>query len=284
MARTAMPEPLTSPTLPLSRGRLDAYSAAESAALLARFYDLDVLDVAYDAELYLALAQQAGGDILELAVGSGRLAIPLALAGHRVLGIDHDPAMLRRARRRWDSVRGSLGRDRLRLRRGDMFDIHSQERFGLAFIAVNTFLLASDDDARLALLSSMRSLLHPGGLAVVEISTPDADELETFDGRLQLEWLRHDPESGDQVAKLVSVRHEPDADSLLLCQVYEWTPPHGGALHRVSRVDTLHLVSAVRLAALARDAGFASVDLRGDHLATPYASGSQRAILVARSV
>ncbi len=282
MARTAMPEPATPHTHREPRGPVVAFSAAESATLLARFYDLDVLDVAYDAELYLSLAQDAGGDILELATGSGRLAVPLALAGHRVLGIDHDVAMLQRARRRWDRVRGSLGRDRLRLRRGDMFDVHGPERFDLAFVAVNTFLLAQDDDARLALLGSMRSHLRPGGLAVVEVSTPDEDELETFDGRLQLEWLRHDPESGDHVAKLVSVRHDPEADSLLLCQVYEWTPRHGGTLQRVSRADTLHLVSAERLTSLARDAGFASVDLRGDHLATPYASGSQRAILVAR--
>jgi hypothetical protein len=158
------------------------------------------------------------------------------------------------------------------------------ERFGMAFIAVNTFLLAEDDAARLALLAVMRDHLQQGGLAVVEVSTPDRRELSTFDGRLQLEWLRHDPESGDLVAKLASARHDPGSGSLSLCQIFEWTPPHGGPLWRVSRTDTLHLVSAARLGELAAEAGFGSVDLWGDHLSIPYGSRSHRVILVARLV
>lgn len=56
-----------------------ALSADERAERLARYYDLDFLDVAYDAELYQQLAHKAGGPVLELGVGSGRLGVPLAL-------------------------------------------------------------------------------------------------------------------------------------------------------------------------------------------------------------
>jgi SAM-dependent methyltransferase len=254
----------------------------QRAETLARYYDLDVLDVSYDAELYQHLAQEAGGPVLELAVGSGRLAIPLAVAGHRVVGVDHDAAMLDRARTRWDLMRGPIERDRLRLHEGDFTDFRSVERFAMAFIAVNTFLLTEDDDARLALLRVMRDRLEPHGMAVVEVSTPDDDELATFDGRLQLEWLRHDPEDGDLVAKLVSARHDPETASVLLCQVFEWTSAHGGPLSRVTRSDTLHLVSAAHLAELAHEAGFSTVELWGDHLSIPHGPGSHRAILVSR--
>jgi SAM-dependent methyltransferase len=257
-------------------------SEVQRADVLARFYDLDVLDVSYDAELYLALAHQAGGDVLELAVGSGRLAIPLALAGHRVVGVDHDPAMLSRAAARWDEVRGPIAPDRLSLHEADFTAFRAEERFSLAFIAVNTFLLAEDDGARLALLTAMREQLAPGGLAVVEVSTPHDEELAGFDGRLQLEWLRQDPERGDLVTKLISARHDPEASSVELTQVFEWTPPHGGPLSRVLRTETLHLVPASQLASLAREAGFEGVEVRGDHLSIPYGTASHRAILMAR--
>jgi SAM-dependent methyltransferase len=251
---------------------------------LARFYDLDVLDLSYDAELYQQLAHGSGGPILELAVGSGRLAIPLALAGHRVLGVDHDAAMLERAWARWDLVRGPIERERLSLHEGDFTAFRASECFAMVFIAVNTFLLAEDDQARVALLQAMREQLQPGGFAVIEVSTPDDDELADFDGRLQLEWLRHEPESGDLVAKLVSARHDTEHSSVSLCQVFEWTPAHGGPLARVTRTDTLHLVVATRLADLALESGYDRVDLWGDHLSIPYGSGSHRAILVARLV
>jgi hypothetical protein len=167
---------------------------------------------------------------------------------------------------------------------GDFVTFRTSQRFALAFIAVNTFLLAEDDAARLAVLATMRDHLQPGGRAAVEMSTPDDDELETFDGRLHLEWLRQDPETDDQVAKLVSARYDPDTSSVLLSQIFEWTSVHGGPLSRVTRTDVLHLVSPERLVALARETGFQQVDLWGDHLATPYGPGSHRAIVVARLV
>jgi SAM-dependent methyltransferase len=259
-------------------------SAGQRAAILARFYDLDVRDVSYDAELYQQLAHQVGGAVLELAVGSGRLGIPIALAGHRVVGIDNDPAMLARAGAEWERSRGSIERDRFSIHEGDFFTFRSSERFDLAFLAVNTFLLADDDAARAAVLETMRAHLQPGGVAAIEVSTPDEAELATFDGRLQLEWLRRDPETGDEVAKLVSARYDPESSTVALYQVFEWTAHLGGTLSRVSRSDVLHLLTAERLARLAERAGFGQVRLWGDHLLTPYGPGSHRAILEARLV
>jgi SAM-dependent methyltransferase len=268
--------------IPSTRGR--ALTEAARATVLARFYDLDVRDVSYDAEIYLRLAQEAGKAVLELGVGSGRLAIPLALGGHRVVGVHHDRSMLDRARKAWTKVRGPIGRDRLRLYAQDFRLYRSGERFSMAYMAVNTFLLAEDDAARVNLFGVMRDHLEPGGLAVVEASTPDAAELATFDGRLQIEWLREDPETGDEVAKSMSVRHDPEDGTVALTQIFEWTPAHGGPVSRVTRTDTVHLVPADQLGQLAGRAGFGRVDLWGDHLLTPHGPGSHRVILVARLV
>ncbi len=58
-------------------------------AALARLYDLDLVEDPGDLDLYLALATRTGGPILELARGTGRLAVPLAAAGHDVTGGRH---------------------------------------------------------------------------------------------------------------------------------------------------------------------------------------------------
>jgi SAM-dependent methyltransferase len=259
-------------------------SADERARRLARYYDLDLLDVSYDAELYQQLAHAAGGPVLELGVGSGRIAIPLALAGHEVLGVDRDPAMLARAEARWEAQRGALERERLQVMVGDFRRLHTDRRFGLVLIAVNTFLLAEDDEARLAVLGAMRDHLRPGGVAAVEIGTPDEAELARYDRRIQREWLREDPETGEQVSKAISADYDDEARTLELTQVYEWTAAAGGLVGRVTQVDLLHLVSAAHLAQLARQAGFGEVVVWGDHLLTPHDAGSHRAILEARLV
>src|SRR5258706_8563800 len=100
------------------RAELNDGDNARDAAL-ARLYDLDLSEDPGDLELYLALASRTGGPIVELAVGTGRVAVPLAAAGHVVVGIDADPAMLDRARARADDAGGGTG-GRLNLVREDM--------------------------------------------------------------------------------------------------------------------------------------------------------------------
>ena len=63
--------------------------------------------------------------------------------------------------RSWDLVRGPVERERLSLYEGDFMAVRTSERFGMVFIAVNTFLLAPDDEARVALLRAMREQFRP---------------------------------------------------------------------------------------------------------------------------
>ncbi|MEO8208005.1 MAG: class I SAM-dependent methyltransferase, partial [Chloroflexota bacterium] len=72
----------------------------DRSAALARLYDLDVSVDPGDVDLYLALAARVGGPIVELCAGSGRIAVPLAVAGYNITAVDLDDAMLDRAARR----------------------------------------------------------------------------------------------------------------------------------------------------------------------------------------
>ena len=194
---------------------------AATAAALARLYDLDLTDDPGDLDLYLALADRAGGPILELAVGTGRLAVPLAEAGHLVTGVDLDPAMLDRARRR--ARRRPPSSDRLTLVEADLVGLRLPDagRFGLAFIALNSLLVLPSRAAQQAALQALADHLAPGGLAVVDIWLPDAEDLARFDGRIILEWPRLDPETGAIVTKAGSALHDAAAATVTLTTIFE---------------------------------------------------------------
>jgi SAM-dependent methyltransferase len=257
-------------------------AAGDEAADLARLYDLDLVDDPGDLDLYLALAARAGGPILELGVGTGRLAVPLAAAGYRVVGVDRDPAMLVRARAAADAAGDEAGA-RLELVEADITGLRlpSAGAFGLAFVALNTLLMLATRRAQRDALGTIATHIAPGGLAVVDVWLPDADDLARFDGRLILEYGRQDPATAAAVTKIGSAQHDAATQSVTLTTIYEESLP-GTAPRRWLRRDVLRLVSADELRAMAEDAGLEVEVLGGGYDLEPLGPGSDRAVLVAR--
>ena len=166
---------------------------------LARLYDVDLQEDPGDLDLYRALAARTGGPILELGVGSGRLAVPLAAAGHLVTGVDIEPAMLRRARERATRA-GRTALANLTLVEGDARALSvAVGPFRLAYIALSSLLVFGSRAEQRRAVRTLADHLAPGGLAAVDVWLPDADDLARYDGRLGLEYTRRDPETGDVV-------------------------------------------------------------------------------------
>ncbi len=252
-----------------------------AAEALARLYDLDLVDDPGDLDLYLALAARAAGPILELAVGTGRLAIPLAEAGYQVTGVDLDPAMLARARRRASQAGDGAG-DRLTLVEADLVGLHLPDAgtFGLAFIALNSLLVLPNRAAQRAALRAMADNLAPGGLAVADVWIPDAEDLARFDGRIILEWPRIDPETGAIVTKAGSAQHDASSAVVTMTTIFE-EGGQGEPVRRWVRRDQLRLLSADQLRGFAEDAGLTVEFLAGDYGLGPMGPATERAILVA---
>lgn len=252
------------------------------AQALARLYDLDLADDPGDLDLYLALAEREGGPIVELAVGSGRIAVPLAAAGHRVTGVDLDPAMLERARVAATAI-GPAASANLVLHEGDLLAAvpPGTGSFRLAILALNSLLILSGRGEQRRAIAAMAGLLAPGGLLVVDTWQPDADDLARFDGRLMLEWLRRDPSTGHDVTKTAAAWFDSATRIVTLTQFFD-EGAAGTAPVRWTRSDALRLVTADELAGHAEAAGLEVELLAGDHGLTPLGPGSDRAILLAR--
>lgn len=136
---------------------------------LARLYDAFPFDD--DLELYREMAVEQGGDVLEVACGSGRLLVPLVRAGLRVHGIDASPAMLTLADEKLQHETPEA-RERARLEEADMRTFALGRRFDLALLAVKSFAYLGRRRDQQEMLACVAAHLRPGGLLVLDLLNP----------------------------------------------------------------------------------------------------------------
>ena len=235
-------------------------TASETQAdAIARLYDLDLSEDPGDVELYLALARRTGGPIVELAAGSGRIAVPLAGAGRDVVGVDVE-ADLVDADRVDDVARGGP--------------------YELALLGLNSILLLATVTQQRAAIATMARLLAPGGLAVIDAWQPSPADLIAFDGRISLEWLRTDPGTGREVTKQLAAWYEHLHRTVTLTTIFDEGFP-GESPRRWVRQDALRLISADELVVFAEAAGLEVEQLAGDYGLGSLEPGSDRVVLVA---
>jgi SAM-dependent methyltransferase len=154
--------------------RADEYGPASYGDAFADVYDEWYADVSDVGATVDALARLAGdGPVLELGIGSGRIALPLARRGVDVWGIDASTAML-------DLLRAKPGGESLPVAVGDMADVDlssvpgAPAGFAVVFVALNTFLNLVEPGAQRRCLERSRAALAPGGRLVIEAFVPDS--------------------------------------------------------------------------------------------------------------
>ena len=111
-----------------------------------------------------------GGRVLELAVGTGRVALPLAARGIAVEGVDASEAMVAR-------LRAKPGGDAIGVTIGDFATTPVAGTFRLAYLVFNTIMNLTTQDAQVACFGNVAAHLEPGGCFVVEVMIPDLRRL-----------------------------------------------------------------------------------------------------------
>ena len=153
---------------------------------IARLYDPWSRSVIEDISFYVEEALASGGPIVELGVGTGRIAIPIAAAGVHVIGVDASEEMLAVCA---DEARRAGVHRLLDLRRGDLRRPPVDERVDLVTCPFRAFLHLSTDEDRLEALQSARTLLRPGGRLIFDVFKPSQDDIDETDGR----WIEREP-------------------------------------------------------------------------------------------
>jgi SAM-dependent methyltransferase len=153
----------------------------------AERYDEWSAQMIADIPFYTGLARDADGPIVELAVGNGRVAIPIAEAtGRRVIGIDISPAMLRQARAR----SAETGVD-LDLREGDMRDLSLEEQAALIYCPFRALLHLPTWSDRRRTFERVAASLRPGGRFAWNAFAFDHQIAVRLDGIPQQEPVPH---------------------------------------------------------------------------------------------
>jgi SAM-dependent methyltransferase len=127
----------------------------------------DVVSPHADPAAIDMLAGLAGeGPVLELGIGTGRLALPLAARGVAVHGIDASPAMVEQLRRK-------PGGSAIRVTVGDFADFSAGGQYSLVFVAFNTIFALQTQDEQVRCFERVAAALRPGGAFLVEAFVPD---------------------------------------------------------------------------------------------------------------
>ena len=153
---------------------------------IASIYDPWSRSVTEDVGFYVDQALASGGPVVELGVGTGRIAIPIARAGVDVIGVDSSPGMLAVARAAAEEAGVA---DRVQLRPGDLREPPVRERVPLVICPFRSLLHMETEDEKLRALTAARDLLVEDGRFVFDVFAPSREDIEETDGR----WLEREP-------------------------------------------------------------------------------------------
>lgn len=239
---------------------------------LADLYDLEYV---HDDELpfWLALAEREAGPVVEWGAGTGRIAVPLAEAGHDVTAVEISGAMVERGRYKSTAVGWTVG---------DMRSAKLERRYGLAVCAFNSFLCLLDVEDALAFLRNAGEHLAPGGLLGVEVSAFSPEELAEERGGPA---LRHDftRELPDGWLDRFSVSRYDAASQIMHMRLfYEMYGASGTLEDRRAHELGIRLVGRAELELMLRLTGFVVEAVYGGFEGEPFESGGDHLVVLAR--
>jgi len=257
----------------------DTYDSLEDLGLL---YDhVGGYNERHDIGFYVDEAAHVDGPILEVASGTGRVLIPIARTGKRIVGVDRSRQMLDRCREKVAAEPAAV-RDRITLHDADMRDFDVRERFAAAIIPFRPVQHLTSIDDQLSCLDAIRRHLLPGGRLIFDVFNPDlkrialasTDEFEdTPDTPLP------DGSVFRRAGRLVAVHRLAQVNDLEL--IYYVTRPNGEQERRVHEFQ-MRWFLPIELEHLLARAGFTIESMYGDFDRSPLVDSSPEIVVVAR--
>jgi SAM-dependent methyltransferase len=245
-------------------GTVQGYESSSYGDAFADVYDewyRGISDISTTVELLLALrAGFADLPVLELGVGTGRLAIPLAAHGVPVVGLDSSAAMLAR-------LADNDPQTSVTPCKGDMVADMPDGPFGMVFVAYNTFFNLLTEAGQRDCFTAVGDRLAPGGAFVIEAFVPEPQPGSSVTVRSM---------TVDSV--ILSVTTHDERSQTAQGQYIEFSEAGGVRM----RPWAIRYATVEQLDAMAVDAGFDLTDRWEDGARTPFTVDSARHISVYR--
>ncbi len=248
------------------------------------YADADLYDYEYrrrraDVTFYRELARRrlgGPGRILELGAGSGRVTVPLARDGHRIVAVDQSPAMLERLRGRVAKLPASVG-DRITAVAGELCTFRVPGKFPLVIAAFNVVEHLYTRGEIAACLARVAAHLEPGGAFVFDVQMPDLAWLTRDPTKRWAKTRFTDPATGRAMFYSTNHDYDPVSQVVLIRLYYE--PVDGRGPGRVVKLSQRKYFPA-ELEALVAHAGFRVVARYGDFFWAPLEGPAESQVLV----
>jgi SAM-dependent methyltransferase len=245
----------------------------------ADLYDLTTAGVSeQDVPFYTALAADAGGPVLELGCGTGRVLVPCAEAAGAAVGVDLSASMLTRAAAAVAAA--GLG-DRVELHRGDMRTVRLERRFPLVTIPFRSLFHLPGDEDWLAALATVRAHLAPGGRFAANVFVPDPELIAARQDHHGFAGEVRHPDTGQRVVLWEHTSFDPVAQVVHRRRVTEVLDESGLVLERRHRLLDTHFRYPGEVLRLLEAAGFTVDQLFGGFDGRPLDSAAEELVWVA---
>ena len=249
-------------------------AAPDAYATDAAFYDAIHGEGGADLDFWLPFAAEHGGPILEVGAGTGRIALPLARAGHAVTALDPSPAMLAIARRRAAAEGLALAF----LDGGLPGASPPPASFTAVILPNDVFLACAAPGEQLAALRAVATALAPHGRLALDVAGPghwldpegNGEPLLAFFGELD----------GDALT-VWHIRHDDLATQTRHLRIRYERMGSEGQISRAESEHVLHYVTCAEVLRLLEAAGLRALDTWGDYDLGALTNASERLIVTA---
>ncbi len=230
----------------------------------AAFYDLEYGHKNNDLDFYLDVAEDIGDPVLEIGVGTGRVAIDLATNGFNVVGIDNSSEMLKVAEKNIDALDNEI-KSRIELHCADMRDFSLDQQFPLVIMPFRAFLHNLTIEEQLTTLENIKKHLTKDGVLAFDVFVPlyGVMSQQVWHDKVEPDELA-DAESGISIE--IKVEHNA-ADQLLTIQN---NYVHDKENSSRSAIMRYRYIFRYEMEALLRCAGYKVMDVFGGFDNEPY--------------